>query len=63
MSSSVVRCAAAPTPLEANVSWPGFALASSISSFGVFAGSEFVTHTMSGAVTSNETGAKLLIES
>jgi hypothetical protein len=63
MRSSVVRCAAAPMPLEAKVSCPGFDFASSTSSFGVLTGSELVTHTMRGAVTRSDTGAKLLIES
>ena len=63
MRSSVVRCAAAPMPLEAKVSWPGLAFASSIRSFIVVAGSELVAHTISGEVASNDTCSKLLTES
>ena len=63
ISNSVVRCAAAPMPLDANVSCPGLAFASSTRSFTEFAASELVAHTISGAVAISDTCSKLLTES
>jgi hypothetical protein len=62
--SSLSAClnAAAPTPLEANESLPGRDFARATSSFTDLAGSEFVTHRMSGALAASDTGAKLFTE-
>ena len=62
ISNSIERCAEAPTPLDANESLPGRDLASATSSLTDVAGSEFVTHRMSGALAASDTGAKLFTE-
>ena len=51
----MVRCAAEPMPLDAKLSWPGFALASAMSSCMFFAGSEGVATMISGATLISET--------
>ena len=63
ISSSVVRCAAAPMPLEPNEIEPGLALARATRSFASLAARLLVAVTIKGAVTSSDTGAKLFTES
>ena len=55
LNISMVRCAAAPTPLEAKLSSPGFAFASAISSCTLLAGSEGCAIMISGATLISET--------
>ncbi len=52
-----------PTPLEAKLSWPGFALASATSSFTDLAGRSLVTTSTVGAIPSSVIGAKSRIGS
>ena len=55
LNISIVRCAAAPIPLDAKLSSPGLAFASAISSFTLFAGNEGCAIMISGATLINET--------
>ena len=63
LSSTPERCDAEPLPAEANVSWPGRALASAISSATVLAGTAAFTRRTLGSVCSEDTGARSFIGS
>jgi hypothetical protein len=58
LSSSPARCGRPPTPAEAKLSLPGWALASAISSFMSPAGTLLATTSISGTVVTSVTGAK-----
>jgi len=55
---SPARWIAVPSPAEANVTSPGFCLASATSPSAVFAGTSGCTTSTSGDVASSETAAK-----
>ena len=58
--SSIARCVMAPMPGVAKASCPGRALASAISSFGVFAGTDGCSDSTSGLKPISITGAMSL---
>ena len=57
LSSSLVRCAAAPIPEEPYEILPGFLFAYSISSLTSFAGKPLFAVRISGAMPTSDTGA------
>jgi hypothetical protein len=56
---SIVMCAALPLPPEPKASWPGFALASAMSSASVRAGTDACTTSTLGTRATHATGVKL----
>src|SRR5687767_5829406 len=58
LNSSAVMCGLVPTPGEPNVSCPGLALASAMSSFTLFAGTAALTVMICTASTTHDMGAK-----
>ena len=58
LNNSPDRCGLVPRPAEPKVMVPGFALASAMNSFTVFAGTDGCTVRMFGDSTTSEIGAK-----
>ena len=63
LNNSSDRCGLVPMPGEPTVSVPGFALASAITSFTVFAGTEGCTAITSVTSDISDTGSKSFSES
>ena len=59
LNNSVVRCAAAPMPLEPNEILPGLALAYAINSVTFFGGKLLFAVMINGAMPASEMGTKL----
>ncbi len=60
LNNSPARCGRLPGPEEAKLSFPGWALASAISSPMSFAGTLVATTSISGTVATSVTGVKSL---